>query len=145
MAFWGVSVNFISQKWKSKHIVCLSFLWWQIFFQGTRENIVHIFRAQNTRQLILFSPKGFLDFFSVWAVEINKQTFYWSKTDFFFLSSCNRYPIATSLTKYLLKNRRYGILCLVIWSHDHWFFPIMYSWKSIFWPLWQTFTHKMEF
>ena len=41
----GVLVNFINQKLKSKHLVCLSFFWWQVFFEGTRENIFHLFRA----------------------------------------------------------------------------------------------------
>ena len=45
MAFFGITVNFITQKLKSKHLVCLSFLWWQVFFEGTRENIFHIFRV----------------------------------------------------------------------------------------------------
>ena len=35
----SVLVNFIIQKLKSKHLVCLS------FFKGRRENISHIFRA----------------------------------------------------------------------------------------------------
>ena len=39
-----VLVNFITQKSKSKHLVCLSFLWWQ-FFEGTRETILYIFRT----------------------------------------------------------------------------------------------------
>ena len=43
--FFGITVNFIIQKLKSKHFVCLSFLRWQFFFEGTRENILHIFRA----------------------------------------------------------------------------------------------------
>ena len=29
----GVWVNFIIQKLKSKHLVCLSFLWWQVFLR----------------------------------------------------------------------------------------------------------------
>ena len=40
--FLGITVNFIVQKLKSKHLVCLSFLWRQVFFEGTRENILHI-------------------------------------------------------------------------------------------------------
>ena len=28
-----------------KQLVSLSFLWWQAFFEGTKENILHIFRA----------------------------------------------------------------------------------------------------
>ena len=43
MAFFGTTVNFIIEKLKSKHFVCLSFIW---FFEGTWENILHIFRAQ---------------------------------------------------------------------------------------------------
>ena len=27
------SINFITQKLKSKHLVCLSFLWWQVFLR----------------------------------------------------------------------------------------------------------------
>ena len=37
-----VLVNFIIQKLKSKHLVCLIFPW---FFWKTRENILHILRA----------------------------------------------------------------------------------------------------
>ena len=43
--FFFITVNFIIQKLKSKHLVCLSFLWWQVFWGGTRENIIHILRA----------------------------------------------------------------------------------------------------
>ena len=43
--FFGIIVNFAIQKLNSKHLVCLSFLWWEVFFEGTRENILHIFRA----------------------------------------------------------------------------------------------------
>ena len=38
----GVLVNFITQKLKSKHLVCLRR---QFIFEGTRENILHIFQA----------------------------------------------------------------------------------------------------
>ena len=38
----GVLVNFRTIKLKSKHLVCLSFLW---FFEGMRKNILYIFRA----------------------------------------------------------------------------------------------------
>ena len=31
MAFYGITVNVIIQKLKSKHLVCLSFLWRQVF------------------------------------------------------------------------------------------------------------------
>ena len=44
MALYGITVNFTIQKWKSKHLVCLSFLW-RLFFYRRRENILHIFRA----------------------------------------------------------------------------------------------------
>ena len=43
--FLDIAVNTIIQKLKSKHLVCLSFLRWEVFFEGTRENILHIFRA----------------------------------------------------------------------------------------------------
>ena len=33
MAFFGITVNFIIQKLKSKHLVCLNFLWWQVFLR----------------------------------------------------------------------------------------------------------------
>ena len=33
MAFFGITVNVIIQKLKSKHIVCLSFLWWEVFLR----------------------------------------------------------------------------------------------------------------
>ena len=29
----GFLVNLIIQKWKSKHLVCLSFLWWQVLLR----------------------------------------------------------------------------------------------------------------
>ena len=38
MAFFGITVNFIIQRLKSKHLVCLSFLWWQVFLRE-REKI----------------------------------------------------------------------------------------------------------
>ena len=33
------------QRLKSKRLVCLSFLWLQVFFKGTGGNILHILRA----------------------------------------------------------------------------------------------------
>ena len=30
--FFGTTVHFIIQKLKSKHLVCLSFLWWEVFW-----------------------------------------------------------------------------------------------------------------
>ena len=42
MAFFGITVIFIIQKLKTKCLVQLSFLRWQVFFEGTRENILHI-------------------------------------------------------------------------------------------------------
>ena len=48
-AIWkiGVLVNFIIQKSKSKHLVCLSLLWWQVFLREREKtfNILHIFRV----------------------------------------------------------------------------------------------------
>ena len=41
----GVLINFTIQKLKSKHLVCLSFLLWEFFFEGTRENIFLIFQG----------------------------------------------------------------------------------------------------
>ena len=43
-------VNFISQKLKSKHLVCLSFLWWQICLRG-REEIFYKHSALNNVSL----------------------------------------------------------------------------------------------
>ena len=40
--FFGITVNFIIQKLKIKHLVSLSFLWWHVFFEGMSENILHI-------------------------------------------------------------------------------------------------------
>ena len=40
MSFFSITVNFITQKLKSKHLVCLSFLWWQIFLRE-REKIFY--------------------------------------------------------------------------------------------------------
>ena len=38
-----VFVNSITKKLKSKHLVCLSFLWWQFFFWGNkRKYFIHI-------------------------------------------------------------------------------------------------------
>ena len=31
--FFGITVNLITQKLKSKHFVCLSNLWWQVFLR----------------------------------------------------------------------------------------------------------------
>ena len=43
MFFFCITVNFIIQKLKSKHLVCLSFLWWQAFFWGNeRKCFPHI-------------------------------------------------------------------------------------------------------
>ena len=38
----GVLVNFIIQIMKSKHLVCLSFLWWQVFWGNERKHFTHI-------------------------------------------------------------------------------------------------------
>ena len=42
MAFFGITVNFIIQKLKSKHLLCLSFLWWQVFLRE-REKIFYTY------------------------------------------------------------------------------------------------------
>ena len=42
MAFFGITVNFIIQKLKSKHLVFLSFLWCQVFLREWEQNILHI-------------------------------------------------------------------------------------------------------
>ena len=38
----GGLINFITQKLKSKHLVCLSFLWWQFFWGKERKYFTHI-------------------------------------------------------------------------------------------------------
>ena len=43
----GVLVNFIIQKLKSKHLVCLSFLWWQVFLRE-REKIFYTYSGPNS-------------------------------------------------------------------------------------------------
>ena len=47
-------------------LVCHSFLWWQVFFEGTRQNILHIFRA-------------FLIWF--WAVQVQNSNLLVSKLE----------------------------------------------------------------
>ena len=42
MAFFGITVNFVIQKLKSKQLVCLSFLWWEVFLRELEK----VFRAQ---------------------------------------------------------------------------------------------------
>ena len=37
-------VNCVIKKLKSKHLVCLSFLWWQVFW-GNERKYLHIYRA----------------------------------------------------------------------------------------------------
>ena len=51
MAFFGITVNSIIQKLKSKHLVFLN------FFEGTRENIMHIFRAWVSCHFFLIEEK----------------------------------------------------------------------------------------
>ena len=45
MAFFGITLDFIIQKLKSKHLIYLRFFLVTGFFEGTRENILPIFRA----------------------------------------------------------------------------------------------------
>ena len=45
MAFFGITVCLIIQKLKTKHLVCSQFSLAGDFFEGTRKNILHIFRA----------------------------------------------------------------------------------------------------
>ena len=40
--FFGINVNFITHKLKSKHLVCLSYLWWQVFLTE-REKIFYTY------------------------------------------------------------------------------------------------------
>ena len=44
MAFFGIAVNFIIEKWKSKHSLS-QFSRVSGFYEGMRENIFQIFRA----------------------------------------------------------------------------------------------------
>ena len=43
--FFWITVDLVIQKLKSKHLVFLSLFWWEFFFEGTRDYILHIFRA----------------------------------------------------------------------------------------------------
>ena len=40
--FFGIPVNFICQNLKNKHLVCLSFLLWQVFLGNKSKYITHI-------------------------------------------------------------------------------------------------------
>ena len=40
--FFGITVNFVIQKLKSKQLVCLIFLWWEVFLRELEK----VFRAQ---------------------------------------------------------------------------------------------------
>ena len=51
----SVLVNFIIKKLKSKHLVCLTFSLVTGFFEGTRETILHIFRAYDARQILIMN------------------------------------------------------------------------------------------
>ena len=42
MHFFVIAVTFIIQKLKSKHFVCPSFLWWQVFWGNERKYFTHI-------------------------------------------------------------------------------------------------------
>ena len=42
MAFFYISVNLIIWKLKSKHLVCLNYLWWQVFWGKERKYFPHI-------------------------------------------------------------------------------------------------------
>ena len=42
MSFFGITVDFFLQKMKSKHLVCLSFLWRQVFWGNKRKYFTHI-------------------------------------------------------------------------------------------------------
>ena len=54
MAFLGTTINVITKKLKSKHLVCLSFFLATDFFVGTRENILHIFRALDNHSAFFY-------------------------------------------------------------------------------------------
>ena len=47
MAFFGITVNVIIQKLKSKHLVCLSFLWRQVFLREQQEKIFYTYSGPN--------------------------------------------------------------------------------------------------
>ena len=57
MPFFGITVSFIIQKMKTKQIVYLSFLWWQVFFEGMGENILHIFQVSGQKMLTFTTGK----------------------------------------------------------------------------------------
>ena len=63
----GVLVNFIIQKLKSKHLVCLSFLWWQVFLRE-REKIFNTYSGPKS----IVTVKEKIDFWSFFHSKIEK-------------------------------------------------------------------------
>ena len=47
MAFFGITVNFMTQKLKSNQLICLSFLWWHVLLRE-REKIFYAYSRPKT-------------------------------------------------------------------------------------------------
>ena len=59
MAFFGITVNFMNQKLKSKHLVCLSFSGERLNLRGLRESILQKVWALGTLPAEMFGGSDF--------------------------------------------------------------------------------------
>ena len=113
---------------KSKHSVCLSFLWWQVFFEGTRGNILHIFRASEPFEKYCELNYNFVSDFKKGPI-VHRN--WWQRGDWSWFSSAN--------------NQKWRIYKLLSsWSYLSIYFslfrknPIMASWFIYFLQSWNT-------
>ena len=77
--FLGITVNFIIKKLKSKHLVCLSFLWWQVLRE--REKIFYTYSGPRT-ELIASLYNG------AKVIFLNQYKSQWICTQYFSFQVC---------------------------------------------------------
>ena len=140
MAFFGATLNFTIQKLKSKHLVCLSFLWWQVCLRGREQFLVkvkvnqnHIFSTDswnfeilvcNRFQIFMNHNKNNILFYllHIISVKLSFLEIFWcfQDIDFGFGLKRNFWYIACNLKNWIFLN-------LNTWKYQIYFFILIAS------------------
>ena len=73
MAFFGAIVNFITQKLKSKHVACLSFLWWQVFLREG-EKIFYTYSGSKVQDNYMLQKQGYTNKLKNWFLDLTMNS-----------------------------------------------------------------------
>ena len=77
--FFCTTVNFIIIELKSKHLVCLSFLWWQVFLRKERKYFTHILGLSSLTGCAADILTTVWQHWQKWYFVFNTDLTYWKK------------------------------------------------------------------